>query len=209
VDVAAFAARADELAPAREELRSELGVSADDVVVLSVGRLVPEKGMDDLVRAVGAATDTRLVLVLAGDGEERSRLEALARTEHARLVLAGDRPWERISELYVAADVFALLSTWEPWGVVVNEAAASGLPLLLTAAVGAAHDLVHEGENGYVVPTGDVPAAVEALRRLAADPALRISFGARSREIARDWGYGSSVEGFLAAVRAAVARPRD
>jgi glycosyltransferase involved in cell wall biosynthesis len=104
----------------------------------------------------------------------------------------------------VAADVFALLSEREPWGVVVNEAAACGLPLVLSDRVGAAYDLLQEGENGALVPAGDVAAAANALRRLAADAGLRRTFGARSREVARDWGYGPSVEGFLAAVQDAV-----
>ncbi len=122
-----------------------------------------------------------------------------------RLALAGDVDWERIVELYVAADVFALLSEREPWAVVVNEAAACGLPLVLSDRVGAAHDLLRDGENGALVRAGDVDAAARALRELAADPELRRAQGARSRELARDWGYGPSVEGFLEAVREAVA----
>ena len=125
-----------------------------------------------------------------------------------RLVLAGDVEWERIVELYVAADVFALLSEREPWAVVVNEAAACGLPLVLSDRVGAAHDLLRDGENGTLVPAGDVGAAAAALRALAADPELRRAQGERSRELARDWGYGPSVEGFLDAVREAVADRR-
>ena len=120
-------------------------------------------------------------------------------------MLAGDLEWERIVETYAAADVFALLSAREPWAVVVNEAAASGLPLVLSDRVGAAHDLLRDGENGFLVAAGDVEAASGALRRLAADDDLRHVQGARSRELARDWGYGPSVEGFLAAVREAVA----
>ena len=122
-----------------------------------------------------------------------------------RLALVGDVDWERIVELYVAADVFALLSAREPWAVVVNEAAACGLPLVLSDRVGAAHDLLRDGENGALVPAGDVDAAATALRELAADPKRRAEQGARSRELARDWGYGPSVEGFLDAVREAVA----
>jgi len=118
--------------------------------------------------------------------------------------LAGDFDWERIVEVYVAADVFALLSEREPWAVVVNEAAACGLPLVLSDRVGAAHDLLRGGENGYLVPAGDVDAAASAFRALAADPALRAAFGVRSREVAQDWGYGPSVAGFVAAVREAV-----
>ncbi len=104
----------------------------------------------------------------------------------------------------MAADVFALLSRHEPWGVVVNEAAASGLPLLLSDRVGAAPDLLRDGENGFLVPVDDAPAAAEALRKLG-DAELRRRLGARSAEIARDWGYGPSIENFVAAVREATA----
>src|SRR5262249_17746437 len=99
-----------------------------------------------------------------------------------------------------------LLSLHEPWGVVVNEAAASGLPLVLSDRVGAAYDLLAEGENGFVVPAGDVAAAASALRRLAIDPDLRRHAGLRSREIVCGWGYEPSVESFVAAVREATSR---
>ncbi len=203
VDVDAFGERADRLAARRPELRAGLGAGSEDVVVVSVGRLVQDKGMDVLVRAVGATENQRLVLALAGDGPERPRLEGLAVGVGVRLVLAGDRPWERIIELYVAADVFALLSEREPWGVVVNEAAACGLPLVLSDRVGAAHDLLRDGENGMLVPVGDADAAADALRRLAEDPDLRRTFGQRSREVASAWGYAPSAENFLTAVREA------
>ena len=203
VDVEAFGERADRLSARRSELRAELGAVPEDVVVLSVSRLVPEKGHDLLVRAVARAADSRLLLVLAGDGPERARLDGLAESLGVRLVLVGDRPWEDIVEMYAAADVFALLSDREPWAVVVNEAAACGLPLVLSDRVGAAHDLLREGENGVLVQAGDVSAAGGALRDLAADDGQRLRMGARSREIARDWGYGPSVVNFVAAVREA------
>ncbi len=123
-----------------------------------------------------------------------------------RLVLAGDVPHERLVETYAAADVFALLSSWEPWGVVVNEAAACGLPLVLSDRVGAAPDLLRDGENGALVPAGDVAAAAAALRRLADDAELRRSAGAASRRLVSGWGYGPSVESFVAAVREAARR---
>ena len=132
------------------------------------------------MRAVAAADDPRLVLVAAGEGPERSALVALARDLGVRLVLTGDVEWERIVELYASADVFALLSEREPWAVVVNEAAACGLPLVLSDRVGAAHDLLRDGENGRVVPARDVAAAATALRELAGDPEPRRAQGARS-----------------------------
>jgi glycosyltransferase involved in cell wall biosynthesis len=208
IDVEAFGEQANRLAARRTELREWLGSGPDDVVVVSVARLAPEKGLDVLVHAVAEAGDPRLLLVLAGNGPERERLEDLANVRGARLTLAGDLEWEQIVQVYVAADVFALLSEREPWAVVVNEAAACGLPLVLSDRVGAAHDLLRDGENGFLVAAGDADAAAAALRRLAADPALRATYGARSRELAQDWGYGPSVAGFLAAVREAVSKGR-
>jgi glycosyltransferase involved in cell wall biosynthesis len=204
IDVEEFGRRADGLVPRRDELREALGAAPDDLVVLSVARLAREKGHDVLVHAVAEAGDPRFLLVLAGGGPERERLEDLARVRGVRVVFAGDLEWKRIVETYVAADVFALLSEREPWAVVVNEAAACGLPLVLSDRVGAAHDLLRDGENGALVAAGDVDAAAAALQRLAADKDLRRAYGARSRELARDWGYGRSVAGFLAAVREAV-----
>ncbi|HUF01629.1 MAG TPA: glycosyltransferase [Gaiellaceae bacterium] len=204
IDVDAFAARAAGLAASRDELRRALGVENEDVAVLSVARLAPEKGLDTLVRAAAAIRDPRLVLVLAGEGSERARLAELARELAARVVFAGDVAWGRIVELYVAADVFVLLSEREPWGVVVNEAAACGLPLVLSDRVGAAYDLLRDGENGALVPAGDVQAAAEALRQLAEDEDLRRAYGARSRELVAGWGYRPSVDAFAAAVRRAL-----
>ncbi len=153
----------------------------DGVVVLSVGRAVHEKGFDVLT-AAAAAAGVRLDTVTGGVTEED------------------------LARRYVDADVFALLSRHEPWGVVVNEAAASGLPLVLSDAVGAARDLLRDGENGFLVPVGDGDAAAEALRKLAADPGLRRRMGERSRDLVRTWGYEPSVENFVAAVREATAR---
>ncbi len=205
IDVEGFGQRADRLVEQRPELRAEFGADPEDVVVLSVARLVPEKGLDTLIRAVAAVADHPIVLVLAGDGPEREELGRLAGELEVRAVFVGDAAWEEIVEVYVAADVFALLSEREPWAVVVNEAAACGLPLVLSDRVGAAHDLLRDGENGVLVPAGDVEATAKALRVLAGDPNLRRAQGARSRELARDWGYGPSVEGFLAAAREAAA----
>jgi glycosyltransferase involved in cell wall biosynthesis len=208
VDVAAFGARADALGPVREDLRRAAGIEPDDVAVLSVARLSPEKGLDTLVRAVATVGDPRVVLVVAGGGPERERLERLARDEDVRLVLLPHTPWERISEVYALADVFALLSTHEPWGVVVNEAAASGLPLVLSERVGAAHDLLEDLRNGALVPAGDPAAAGTAIAELAGDRERRRAMGAASREIVRPWGYDPSIDTLLDVVRRIVGRTR-
>jgi glycosyltransferase involved in cell wall biosynthesis len=180
-------------------------VSDGDVAVVTVARLAPEKGIDILLRALAAAGDERLIAIAVGEGPERARLEQLAAELGVRANFAGGRPWESVVEAYAAADVFALLSEREPWAVVVNEAAACGLPLVLSDRVGAAHDLLRDGENGTLGPAGAAAAAAEALRRLAADRDLRLRMGARSRELAQGFGYGPSVDNLLEAVGEATA----
>jgi glycosyltransferase involved in cell wall biosynthesis len=207
IDVGAFGERADALAPRRLELRAEAGLGPDDVAVLSVARLAPEKGLDTLVRAVAVANDPRLVLLVAGSGPERARLEALARAEGVRLVLLPHVEWDRIVERYAIADVFALLSTHEPWGVVVNEAAASGLPLVLSDRVGAARDLLEDGRSGVLVRAGDAVAAGAALGELARDAEGRRAMGAASRELVQAWGYEPSIETLVRIVRRIAAAP--
>jgi glycosyltransferase involved in cell wall biosynthesis len=206
VDVVRWRDRAERLAARRRELRAERELVDTEVVVVSAGRLVPEKGLDLLVRAIADAGDERLRLLIAGDGPERDRLTELARELGVRLSIRGDLPEEGLAEEYVAADVFALLSLHETWGVVVNEAAASGLPLVVSDRVGAAYDLLRDGQNGFLVTAGDVDAAAVALRRLAEEPELRRRAGDRSRELVAGWSYEPSVESFVAAVREATSR---
>jgi glycosyltransferase involved in cell wall biosynthesis len=206
IDVPEWEERQSGLAQRRPELRAELGAAVDDVLLLSVARLGPEKGLDVLVRGVAAARDPKLLLVIAGEGPQRREIEALAQELGVRLRLTGDLAAAKVAEAYAAADVFVLLSPRETWGVVVNEAAASGLPLVLSDRVGAAYDLLRDGENGFLVGAGDVDATGEAFKRLSADAGLRVRAGERSRELVRGWGYEPSVESFVAAVRDAATR---
>ena len=204
IDVAAFGASAALLTGRRPELRAGFALGPDDVAVLCVARLVPEKGLDTLIRAAAAAGPP-VTLLVVGDGAEWASLEQLARSLGVRATFAGELHWEGIVEAYAASDVFALLSLQETWGVVVNEAAACGLPLVLSDRVGAAADLLRDGENGFLVPAGDVTAAAEALAAIAHDPELSARFGGRSLQIVAPWGYEASVESFVEIVAAAAA----
>jgi len=199
VDVERFGDTADRLSARRGKLRASLGLAPEDVAVVTVARLAPEKGIDVVLRAADG-----FPVVVVGDGPERETLESLARNRGVRATFTGGLPLESVVEAYVAADVFALLSTHEPWGVVVNEAAACGLPLVLSDRVGAAPDLLRDGENGFLVPAGDVDATAAALAGLR-DPETRERMGARSRELVQGFGYGPSVDNLLAAVREATA----
>jgi glycosyltransferase involved in cell wall biosynthesis len=149
-----------------------------DCTFLYVGRLAPEKGLDVLLRAfrdVPAGS-----LLLAGSGPQEEELRALA---DDRVEFLGQVARENLPALYAQADCLVLPSRSEPWGMVLNEAAAAGLPLVATDAAGGAYDLIEDGVNGYRVPVEDEAALTEALRKVAADAAWRVGAGQRSREL--------------------------
>ena len=132
VDTTTLSARADALRGHRSEIRTQFGFERDDVVVLHAGRLLPIKGVDVLI---GAATRAGCVkLLIVGDGPERAALEHASRVAGLDAHFAGFLDGDNLIKAYVAADIFTLLSRRETWGVVVNEAAASGLPLVLSSA---------------------------------------------------------------------------
>lgn len=145
--------------------------------VLAVGRLAHEKGLDTLLEA---SADLPVEVVLAGTGPEEAQLRQLA---GPKVSFLGHVPRDDLPALYADADVLVMPSRSDPWGMVLNEAALCGLPLVSTTAAGAAHELIEEGVNGFRVPPGDVAALRKALRRLVEDESFRRAAGNRSREI--------------------------
>lgn len=182
VDGRIFGERVLEARAGRDALRAQLGLSG--FVVLSVGRLDPEKGIDVLIEAVGrlpAAAN----LVVAGTGREEERLRALAeRVAPGRVRLLGFVARDELVPWYAAADVFALPSRSEQWGMTLNEATLAGLPVVASDVAGAARELVEDGVSGFRVQPDDVEALRAALVRLMADEAFRRRAGLRSADLA-------------------------
>jgi glycosyltransferase involved in cell wall biosynthesis len=152
---------------------------ADDTIrIVAVGRLAREKGIDTLLEAVRGLP---VEVVVAGVGPEEARLRALAGPE---VTFLGQVGRDELPALYAGADVAVMPSRSDPWGMVLNEAALAGLPLVSTTAAGAAWELIEDGDNGFRVPPDDPAALNAALARLVDDEAFRRAAGARSREIA-------------------------
>jgi glycosyltransferase involved in cell wall biosynthesis len=162
----------------RARTRGEVG-AGDAFVIGWAGRLTAIKQPLDLVRA--AAEVDGSVLVLAGDGDLRRGLVALAAAlgvaERVKLLGYVDD----MGDWYAAFDAFLLTSLNEGTPVVAIEAQAAGVPVVATDA-GGTRTVVADGETGFVVPVGDVAALADRLRRLRDDPELRSRLGARGRE---------------------------
>ncbi len=159
-------------------------------VLLSVGRLVPKKGFDVLLKAAAALEQNghSFVLRIVGEGPERERLESLRRQLGLERVVrfVGSVSPEEMPRVYHEAHVFVLPSVIDARGDrdgipnVAAEAMASGLPVVSTTA-SAISDLVRDGTEGFLVPEKDDVALAEALARLLVDPALRRRMGRAGR----------------------------
>lgn len=168
------------------DLRATIGATADDVIVGFAGRMVPIKDLDTLLRgfAWALARAPRLRLILAGDGPERARLEALVKTLGitGRVTFLG---WtEDLPRFCATIDIGALSSINEGTPVALIEAMASAAPVVATA-VGGVADVVADGVTGLLVSPGDARAFSDALVDLALDPERRSAFGRAGREKAR------------------------
>jgi len=202
-----FALPQTERAVARERVRSRLGVGPDTLVITSSAKLIERKRPLDLVDAIaalrGRGIDAHALFI--GDGEERPAIErrATALGIRSAVTIAGFVNQRELPAWYAAADALVLPSdARETWGLVVNEAMAAGLPVVVSDAAGCSPDLVREGENGFTYVCGDVGALVDRLTCISAlGPEGRNEFGNRSRDIVMQFGIDAAVRATEAAVR--------
>jgi len=127
-------------------------------------------------------------LVLLGSGEQEPELRKRAADENiADVTFAGFRQIDELSTYYAAAGCFIHPAITEPWGLVVNEAMAAGLPVIVSNGCGCAPDLVEHGRNGFVFNPRDADELSAHLTSIAGDPRLQRQMGARSRELISNW----------------------
>lgn len=170
--------------------------------LLTVGRLVPEKGAEHAVRALAALPGHRLDLVGSGEDEHVAALTAVAAEAGVaeRVALRGPLGGADLTAAYAAADAVVFPVVWaEPFGLVPLEAMAVGRPVVATATGGAAEFLRHE-ENALVVPPADPSAIAAAVRRLADDAALRERLRAAGTRTAAQYTEKAFVGAVVAAI---------
>jgi phosphatidylinositol alpha 1,6-mannosyltransferase len=168
--------------PARRsaEIRARLAPGGE-LIAGYVGRLAPEKHVEVLA-GITRLPGVRLAIVGAGPAE------AALRQRLPGAVFLGERRGDELAAIYASLDVFVHSGPYETFGQTLQEAAASGLPVVAPAA-GGPLDLVEDGVTGYLVPPGDPDAFAVAVAGLAADPQARAAFGeaGRRKVLGRSW----------------------
>lgn len=206
VDNDLFATQANAARNHAAEVREKLKLPAR--YILFVGRLVPEKGVFDLLEAYAkleSSQRSRVGLVFAGDGVSRAELAEKAKHINPGMVcFPGFAQRDDLASLYALAELLALPTHSDPWGLVVNEAMVCGLPIIVTAVAGCAPDLVDDGWNGYVVPVRNTERLSAAVDSVIRQPALRNEMSKRSVEQIRNYSPEACANGLRAAAIAAV-----
>ncbi len=188
------------------EVRARYGLEIDRRRIVCSGRHVDCKGYDTAIEAFNAIAAQRPEwdLVMAGDGELRAALEAKVDPSlRDRVIWLGFvKEQEDLVALYRCSDILLHPARSEAWGVVIQEAVASGMAVIASDRTGAAADLVHHGENGFIVSPDDVPATANALLQ-ATDPDRIADLKAGSGDVYERWEMAfDPVAGFANALHA-------
>jgi hypothetical protein len=180
----------DEFWPVRDGARARLGLPERGFVILQLGRMVPRKGVDNVIRALRVLQDAHGIgarlLVVGGDAgkadppdvPEVRRMAALAERLGVlpQVSFTGAQPRHRLRDYYSAADVFVTTPWYEPFGITPLEAMACATPVIGSAVGGIRTTVVH-GKTGFLVPPNDPAALAGRLAELQRDPRLAERMG--------------------------------
>jgi len=176
----------------RDEVRQRLHIKAEEKLIIFVGRLRPEKGLNYLLNAMEIIKQKEhsAKLILVGGGPEESHLELLAEKLELNdcVKFVGQIPNERVSEYMAASDIFILPSLSEGFPVVILEAMASGLPIVTTRVTGLP-EIVNNGENGFLVEPRNPQQLAEKILLLFRENGLREEISRNNKEKVKkyDW----------------------
>jgi 1,2-diacylglycerol 3-alpha-glucosyltransferase len=199
--------------------RSMPGLESPEPFFLVSARFIHEKNLDGLLRSytqyrrVLSETDSGRSpwrLVILGDGPERNALENLVRSEGIQGVsFPGFLQIDQLPIYYGLASFFVHPSHQDTWGLVVNEAMAAGLPILVSKNSGCAQDLVCEGENGFTFASEDATTLADLMKKVSSGQANLKAMSVSSRNRIKNWGLTRFAQGLHGALQAALQRNRS
>jgi glycosyltransferase involved in cell wall biosynthesis len=201
VDVETMAHRAAQ-SQVRDATRRRWRATERERVVLYAGKMTERKHPEALIRILEnrrIADQVRLVFAGAGPMEDSVKAQ-LDSHGYERAVFLGFVNQTELPDVYAGADIFVMPAEREPWGLVLNEAMAAGLPPVASDQVGGAADLIDHGRTGFVFPSRDWNAMTDLVTDLVVNDELRRRVGERAAHRAREYSYDAAVSGITQAL---------
>ena len=212
VDNEYFQRRTSEAASTRAALKAELHLDPDRPVILFASKLQTRKRCLDLLEAYlqlapQPGQDPTPYLLIVGDGEERTALEARTAESGCKSIrFTGFRNQSELPRFFDLCSVFVLPSRHEPWGLIVNEVMNASRAVIVSTDCGCQPDLVTDGVEGCIFRAGDVDALRDALLRVFATPQTAAEMGARALERVQQWSFDQDIQGLRRALSAVTGR---
>ena len=154
----------------KEELRQELNIK-EEIAILVVGRFIKCKGID-FVLNMADCIPGKLGYYIAGDLPTDEYLDIVRKKELYNVHFVGFQVKEDLKKYYKACDIFVFPTRYDPWGLVVNEAMANGMPIISTNQSAAALHFIQDGKNGYIYKVDDEEDYLRKLKIMCSDPKL-------------------------------------
>lgn len=180
----------------RNEYREKLGISKDEKVLIYSGRLIDIKNVDSVVKAIGKLNKNDLTFLITGGGELEEDLKILSERLGVKTIITGFiSNQEELFKHYFAGDSLILPSIYEPWGLIINEAMFTGMPVIVSEICGCSIDLCKNNYNGKIIDPNnieDISMKIEEVLYSSDISKLRTA----SRNIIEEWTFKSSRSNF-------------
>jgi UDP-glucose:(heptosyl)LPS alpha-1,3-glucosyltransferase len=169
-------------------IRQKYGIAPDETVLLFVGHEFVRKGLEVIINALQELKMPKLTLLIVGSDKDelfKNKTEKLGLT--SKVIFAGRT--NEVEKFYAAADIFVLPAAYEPFGLVVTEAMASGLPVIISGNAGAA-EVINNGDNGFLLDPQDMKTGlINCIKKLTGDSVLKRSVSIRARETIEKYSW--------------------
>jgi glycosyltransferase involved in cell wall biosynthesis len=180
-------------------IKNELGIDKDNLVILFSARFTSRKRPLDLLNALTKIDSSKITVLFVGDGPERKYMEEFAQENNINVIFTGFVNQTEISKYYSVSDLDIVISDYDPSPKAMNEAMNFRLPIIVSSVVGTAYDLVKDGESGFIVKVGDINAIAEKINYLNKNREKLIEMGNKSFDIVQNWSYKEDVDGIIEA----------
>lgn len=175
----------------KTEIRSELSLPIDKIIVLTSGKYIIKKRPMDLLKAFKLLNNNEIALVFLGEGELRKEMEEyIINNKLNNVFLTGFKNQSEVGKYFAAADIFVLPSgVGETWGLVLNEAMNFALPVIVSDVPGSAYDLVIDNENGYKFICGNIEDLALKIKLLISKKEIIRVFGNMSKDLIKNYSF--------------------